>query len=714
MVPMLDPERERSLLVFSKLPFVTGADLHWMLGRFQKSDSERIRQGWQQLIESTLRSCSGYQALDFLESISQVPALVEEFGAPFEAVDLNSRYAQIMRENACTQSETERDLSVGSIVDDPPSARITELLEVCESSDPTAWWRLNIEMLFQEDGRAHLEELEPDVTSLPGWEAATDDTRTRIIRAAKQYVLHGNPETSEWLDREVFHRPALAGYRALLLLLQSEPEFLRDLPDDIWQRWTPAVLAYPRGSGVPEDDLRPVLIGLAYKHAPHELIGTLLALIDKYNRQDNALSIVREVDTCWDERLASELLTRVKSGGLRPKSVYYLLDDLLRNRHGEARRYAESLLSLPIAPEGEAREHAVSAARALLSHTLEASWPVLWPAIQQDPGFGRAVILSKAGDLRWTASGQQLVESDLADLYLWLCSQFPHADDPKHDNEFHRVTPRESVGRWRDTLLRHLVEWGSFAACQAIERIVQEHPELEVPRAALLRAEENLRRMTWQAPRPEDVMRIGADQEARLVNSADDLMDVLIEALTRLEAKLQGETSAARDLWDRQCNGKYRPVDENEFSDYVKRQLDEDLNQRGIVINREVEIRRGTGGDPGERTDLHVDAVVHGAGSAEYDVITVIIEAKGCWNRDLYTAMETQLVDRYLKDNQCQHGIYLVGRFNCSQWDGSDRRRRDAPDTSLRDMQARFGNQASELSRSGMCIKALVMNTSLH
>jgi hypothetical protein len=208
-------------------------------------------------------------------------------------------------------------------------------------------------------------------------------------------------------------------------------------------------------------------------------------------------------------------------------------------------------------------------------------------------------------------------------------------------------------------------------------------------------------------PRPQDIVKLADDSERRLVRSGDQLLEVLIESLGRLEAKLQGGTPAAQFLWDRISHGVYRPKDEDSFSDYVKLHLEEDLRQKGIVSNREVQIRRGTGGAKGERTDIHVGV------SGVYDQVSVIIEAKGCWHPELETAMSSQLVERYLKDNQCQHGLYVVGWFNCPQWDPEDSRHRQAPKYGIEEARKRFGAQAAEISKGTVRVKALVIDTAL-
>ena len=75
--------------------------------------------------------------------------------------------------------------------------------------------------------------------------------------------------------------------------------------------------------------------------------------------------------------------------------------------------------------------------------------------------------------------------------------------------------------------------------------------------------------------------------------------------------------------------------------------------------------------------------------------------------------MKTQLVNRYLKDNQCQHGLYLIGWFNCNQWDDNDYRKKQTPKLSIDEAQKKFDAQANELSQQGMLIKAFVLNTAL-
>lgn len=349
-----------------------------------------------------------------------------------------------------------------------------------------------------------------------------------------------------------------------------------------------------------------------------------------------------------------------------------------------------------------------------MTHTDDAGWSIVWPSIQQNVEFGREVISTAAHGvgINKMRVGQRLMENQLADLHMWLVHQCPYDEDSaRRDNGW--IGPEERIGEFRGFLLQHLKGRGTLQACEAVRRIARELPQLDWLKWTLLEAQAVTRRQTWIPPQSKDVLAIANDQPKRLVQSGEQLLDVLMESLQELEKRLQGETPQAEFLWDQVGKNIYKPKDENSFSNYVKDHLDRDLRQRGVIANREVEIRRSTGARPGERVDIQIDAISKRPSGEEYDRISVVIEVKGCWHEELTHAMKTQLVDRYLKEARCQYGLYLVGWFNCAQWDDSDRRKQQTPKLSSEDAQTQFDAQATELSRSGITVKAFVMNTGL-
>ena len=82
----------------------------------------------------------------------------------------------------------------------------------------------------------------------------------------------------------------------------------------------------------------------------------------------------------------------------------------------------------------------------------------------------------------------------------------------------------------------------------------------------------------------------------RFVESNEQLLNVVIESLYRLQAELHGELAAVGDLWNNQ-EKEWWPKQEEDISDYIARFLRKDLSERGVVVNREVQIRRGRRGE---------------------------------------------------------------------------------------------------------------------
>ena len=208
------------------------------------------------------------------------------------------------------------------------------------------------------------------------------------------------------------------------------------------------------------------------------------------------------------------------------------------------------------------------------------------------------------------------------------------------------------------------------------------------------------RAATWQPVSPKEFLALAFDSDRRFVDTPEQLMNAVLGSLARLQARLRDELPAVNELWNDE-KGEFWPKDELALSDHISRHLRDDLSERGIIVNREVHIRRGRGGSTGQITDIHVDATVLGRRRGTYERASVIVEVKGNWHRELFSAMQSQLRDRYLKDNSCKNGIYLVGWFACERWRDEDGRKDDCPKLSVAEAQSQFEQQAADLSECG-------------
>ena len=268
-------------------------------------------------------------------------------------------------------------------------------------------------------------------------------------------------------------------------------------------------------------------------------------MIDKENISDPGhISIHRKVESCWDRRLAMALMSKTRDENLKPENMGVLLETLIDHGVQDAESFAKSFLSTPVASESDKQSKAVVAARVLVMHSKDAGWSIVWPAILSSAELGKEIVIIVAQREGWgrrTGIWEKLDEDQLSELYIWLSRQYPQSEDPQRDGTG-AVSPRESMAHWRDAILENLKYKGTLRACDAIRRIQKQLPELTWLKWTLFDAEAVARRLTWVPLKPTDVLKLASDREVRLVQNGDQLLDAIIESLSRLEIKLQGET----------------------------------------------------------------------------------------------------------------------------------------------------------------------------
>lgn len=482
-------------------------DVFWIIGKLQNVDSQQERI-WAALIQWKFNRDDLKQIDAILEATQANNILREEFAFYFSTIDLDSMQAENLRSNYQRMQE-QQNRRQKPILDPPPKERVLLFLEQLESGNLLAWWQINMEMLLKPDSQFYEQELESDLTKLPGWQEADIKTRERIINGAKKYIQEYNQVVYDWIGTNTYDRPALAGCKALLLLLQETPEFLDTISSEIWQRWASVIVAFPHSSTTQREDYYTELVKRAYINAPSETLNTLVSILNKENEEHSYIFILNKFEKCWDEPFKAVLLEKARDTAIKSECMGQLLEELLKHKSIEAREFAKSLISIPLPLEEEAHQKAVVAGKVLVECAEPISWAVIWSAIQQDTDFGREVFETVTN--RYVHGLHlKLTEKQLADLYIWLVCQYPHAEDPDHSNEViaHNMGARESVANLRDSVLTQLRETGTFQACIEIERIADQFPKLTWLTRTLLNAQNVMRRKTWQPLKPEQILQI--------------------------------------------------------------------------------------------------------------------------------------------------------------------------------------------------------------
>jgi hypothetical protein len=733
VLPLLAPHTSDSIIWHvARPPLLLPRDLSWLITSLAGAQVEASQQLVTRLIGRLIDSDDPAQVQAALEASEQLPFLADEVARIFRSIALGSPEAVRMKQAWLERQQTESPPEP----DQPPSPRtplslehIETHLNAFEHGDYAAWTHITQHMWNMPNGELP-GNVKVDLTAYRAWHILEEPMKTRLVEAAKQFLREEGPDPQVWPDLDLmhYHDFALASDQALYLVLQKEPDVLATLPKEAWERLVPAILTsgllLPDGAGDKSNSTaHHRLVVAAHYYAPVEFVAGIIRLLEReqWGCTSTYWNLLRNVEEAWDPALTDALLAKASEGTLAPECSGGLLSILLVHHVEAAKVQAESLLALPLPANDRQRKRTLAAALALVRFADDAGWSAVWPAIESDRDFGTQLIASIAHRSDWDA--QQLAAEQLADLYLWMVQQFPSAQTPNQRTDF-IIGAVDNISTWRERLLQLLKKRGTTEACRALERIVNQAVEQDRARMhwMLLEAQTLARRRTWLPNRPANLLKVISDSRLRLVQNAGQLLEVVIESLRRLEATFRDETPAWRDVWDRlsltpsetqpstRRRGRraftYRPIDENEFSDYIKRHLQADLGSKGIIANREVVIRSD------ERIDIRIDAVARNTREEIGERLSLIIEVKGSWNSDLMTAMQTQLVDRYLRDNHCQNGLYLIGWFNCDAWDSQDYRKHRAPRMSIEDAQRLFDHQAATLSQQ-VTVKSLILNAAI-
>jgi hypothetical protein len=703
-LPFVENAQELKLLVWNGL--VGPDDMEWILERLAAAD-ESTKRGWAEVVAAAM-DLQDPNTLELVLCAREEDEILQEVLAPwFDAIPLESPEAQHAREHYEMEMELEaRQSYEPAPLIPPPSERVRDELERFAAGDLDAWWRLNFDLILENNVERRISEFESDLTALPGWREGDAATRAALIGAAERYLMQQTPKPDEWIGHYstiTIFRPDWAAFRALRLLLDQAPDRLDSLPGEVWAKWASVIVAYPTLSSEEAGNAQQYLIAQAYKHNPDVVTATELRLIDGADQDGDGYveGLLRRADACWDGSFGEALLAHVRARRFSPRALNDLLEALLRHEVAGARTFAEGLIIRRAQDDERAR--AAVAGAALLRRPTTGGWEVAWSAITGDEAFGGAVLGWIVHD-DWHSGriAAQCTEDQLVEMYVWLSNRYPQAEDPWPDGP---VTFRHAVANWRDDLLRALQQRGTLAACAAIQRIMDALPHLDWLKWTLHEAKRITRQRTWEPPTVAEIRSLLQSRERRLVQSAADLQDVLLESIGRFQEKLQiNEPPLAPYLWDEHAK---EPKDEERLSDFLKIHLDEDLRNRSIITNREVVNRRG------EETDIRVEAIKYGTSGEVADILTVIIEVKGNWHPKLQTAMETQLVDTYMASNRSNHGIYVVGWYAWDEWNPDDWRRQRAPKYDLAAARQRLEEQAANLTNRDRTVGAVVLDISL-
>lgn len=561
-------------------------------------------------------------------------------------------------------------------------AACTAALQVVQTAEPDrirAVWLTLLGHLYQttDGNRAEQSSLLGAVTAAPSCPPEGTAQREELSAAALR-VLATAPVWSaddvaawgtEWLDV-----PELA---AACFVPASALEAA--VPGTDTARWAGWALALATMTPPTQDQsLHRSLFERCARHAGPAFETALEACLDRLDsyRLAELVRFLHEVS----EALALELVRDWAVGPGRSDESWAAVVVTLAHR-GDPAALAQVKHAVAAGPPHQAPDPELwtTAARTLMSF---ASLPESWPHVRRafdDPDLCRAVIDRVAADpgshRSWPEGVAALDDADLADLYLRLCER-EELNRPRPEYEpgvAYRITRDETLHDLTDALPQLIADKNTQAAADQLSRLAastSRHPA-RLRRLARHTARQAARQQLQPLP-AHQLRKLATDHSLRVITDEAQLLDVVMESLDRVQEALSGPNGMAILLWNRAAPGggsAMSPMWEEDFSDFVMGLLKIHISGRRIILNREVQVDRPGAG--GSRTDIHVQAADP---TQDAEPFTVVIESKGCWNRELHTALADQLVTRYLRRPRTA-GIFLVGFFDCDLWRSPQRPR---------------------------------------
>lgn len=686
LMPRLD-RQEIPSLVFAEEPIARQEDVEWLLDRIELGLEPSDRRITAELASALLRFNSPPQVLDRALGICEKPDLILRKALRWlvRPMRLKLKSTQEVRAGWVRWKERERNRQDRQPMDPPPQARVEQALSQCEEGNLEIWPRLAEELTLSSDGTHY--SFPTKIHTLPGWSAADEATRQRILSAAFRYLQSAAAPDDELINRRTHYLDEFGGGLALELLLAVVPAMLDQVRREDRAKWAAVILAY----NFDHDDAERVY-RWTYAASPERFLDLTIRVLDRRNEDEQGVFNLRDFDCIWGDPLRERLETRLNDEQWSQKSKQNLLTYLAE--HGVQRAIEHCRRCIESASGVEER---IFAAFLLLMHDPALSWPRLNAAFDADPEFGREVIGKVAYESRWEDRlTSRLGDSQLADLCLRIEHWFPSQSDPRLEGTY---SVRIAVADLRDRALSVLRNRGSREAVREIIRIRSALPASAWLDRLVSNAQANYLRATWEAPEVRDLLIMLSDPSKRLVRTGDELLDVVMEKLSAFQREAQhGSPPLAVFLWDEKIG---EPKTEQRLSDFLKHWLTCEFCRTNVIVNREVEIRNWNPTGVGSRTDLLIEAKASGRSASDLPLISLVVEVKGAWNIDL-NDMEAQLRDEYLDGQSRRYGIFLVG------WFGSDHARPKA--LAMDDLGAMLAQQADTLSNSEKILRSIVVD----
>jgi hypothetical protein len=484
-----------------------------------------------------------------------------------------------------------------------------------------------------------------DVRTSTLWVSFSEAERRNLVEAAYDFLLKSK---GPWSGNQKAY-PIYT--QALCLLFACGRDLLDKMPVRTWKKVAPELLHYLFENFE--------LISSTILHFKEKHPKACLSVLQNYYTQQfrsNGFWEIQKGRRFLSDTEFIRLLRSLDEDSLSDDLKYALYGKFMEADYGLAANYVKNkYASVP-----------------LRNLELRTSGCVLLAAPNRFPEFLRELASDVAWGMHWAetllSEGSphharmanilpRLSIRNLTEFYSWLNIYFPPEKAPYHEGVF---TPdaTDNLYDFKSLVFTELMSRVEPEAVAAIEDLQRRFPKGNWFHDCALRLRNQLEETKCPTFSMDKVCKLlEYKKRMQVIHSADDLLQVIIDSLSRYQIYLTGvDAPQGRFLWN-EHKGYVTHKSEEDVSDHLKAFLSKDLPS--IVSNREVQLNRGRKGQSGSITDIWINAIADNMSAP----LSLCIEVKGSWNQTAKTAFKTQLVAKYMDEGGANAGIFLVGWF---------------------------------------------------
>lgn len=524
------------------------------------------------------------------------------------------------------------------------------------------------------------------------WEDLSADEKNGVVLAAEDFLLNAKAP-----PRKNANEIYLAPFASFVLLQEVAPQKLQQLPREVWREFRFELM---QGGSVDKSESALAVLQCYYRLSGNDFVDSLVMYLQCPRTEGVRFHLgqFKRMLTI-DQQLCLTLLQRLDADDLSDSQRFELLDEFWETDRSVTLEY---LRKQELYRRIDLVKHPLLSVFAL--YAFPERFSELLTKLDECAILAREWIIAVVGkEPFWNSSLGYLLKKvhskELAKFYLVMRKIFPLKDAPSHSGAY-APDALDNVYTFASQLISLIYERKSPELVSVFEMLVRELPEERWLRDHLFRARKDALSDRCPIYEAKDIRAmLDEKSQAFLVNTPEALLRVVLSALEKYNLLLSGKTShRARLLWNVHKRTKtITHKDEEDLSDDMRDFLCVSL--RGLILNREVQLNRGRHGESGARTDLWVEAV-DGAG---VNKLTLCIEVKGSWNRTAKTAIENQLIHKYMGAGGADAGILVLGWFDApapnnvkNQWKTIAQAKRDL-DSQVRMVRTRGNIVSSEV-----------------